>query len=86
MEHTLIVRKADARFKTGDRWIWSQDFSTKELAEAAAQRYLLKGLSYKAEILPTYAERTSVMDGTKVRERFDTPFSCSVASEAYWSA
>jgi hypothetical protein len=31
-------------------------------------------------------EVVNIMSGQKVMQRRDTPFSCSVASEAYWSA
>lgn len=40
--------------------------------------------SYEAQV--PWVEVTNLMTGQPVRERADTPWSCSVASETYWSS
>jgi hypothetical protein len=40
--------------------------------------------SYEAQV--PMREVTNLMTGEKVLERADTPWSCSVASESYWSS
>jgi hypothetical protein len=40
--------------------------------------------SYEAQV--PWVEVTNLMTGEKVLERADTPWSCSVASETYWSS
>lgn len=39
---------------------------------------------YRFELRETYRTVRNAMTGEQVLERYDTPWSCSVASETYW--
>ena len=40
---------------------------------------------YRISIHETLVTRTNLMTGLEFQERYDTPYSCSAASESYWS-
>lgn len=40
---------------------------------------------YEILVHVTHIEKTNMMTGKKYLERYDTPISCSPASETYWS-
>lgn len=71
-------------------------YGTRSLAQAAAKRLsstssdpqhgeleVMTMREYQAQV--PMVEVTNRMTGKKVMERADTPYHCSVASEAYWS-
>lgn len=65
------ARAALTRYRTG-RWALGDDWEIME-ERAYAQQVPMR-------------EVTNLMTGKKVMERADTPWSCSVASETYWSS
>ena len=40
---------------------------------------------YLFNVVETYVTKTNLMGGKEFTERYDTPYSCSPASESYWS-
>lgn len=71
-------------------------YATEAAARAALTRYrqgrmalgddweIMEERAYAAQV--PMREVTNLMTGKKVMERADTPWSCSVASESYWSS
>jgi hypothetical protein len=71
-------------------------YATEAAARAALTRYrggrydlgagweIMEERDYAAQV--PMVEVTNLMTGKKVMERADTPWSCSVASESYWSS
>lgn len=85
--YTVEVFKADKRTKAGERRVLKEDYDTDNLSvlEHTVKHTWRASQGYRYEIHETYVTRTSAMDGTVFRERYDTPRSCSPASELYWS-
>lgn len=85
--YTVEVFKADRRTKKGERRVFKQDYETDNLSmlEHTVEHVWRAAEGYRYEIHETYVTRTSAMDGTPFRERYDTPRACSPASELYWS-
>ena len=84
--YTAIVTKADARTKTGTREVVRKDHESVS-ADALAALYretYPSGKGYTVEVRETYVLRKNIMGGL-YEERFDTPRSCSPASELFWS-
>jgi hypothetical protein len=81
--HTVVHRQRDS-------------YATLPAARAAVSRSISKGVlsNYSYEIMTVadynqqvpMREVTNLMSGKQVLERADTPRSCSVASETYWSS
>ena len=90
MEYTVEVYQADRRFKSGETMVNKQDleFDTLEEAQAWGPEFYAKdlGRSYRFEVYETYVTRKNLMSGMLVKERYDQPYHCSVASESYWSS
>mgnify|MGYP006271742621 CR=1 FL=1 len=87
MEYTVEVYKRDARTKEGRRLVDKVDVQSTSLgvlANTAAQKYP-GDKGYVVEIHETYVTKTNLMGGGTFTERYDTPYYCSPASEAYWS-
>jgi len=84
-EYTLELYKTDGRTKEGRRLVEVQDFaeSTKAHIESIADSK--RKLGFIVEIFETYVTKKNLMGGVEFRERYDTPYYCSPASESYWS-
>jgi hypothetical protein len=90
MKFTLNIYKKDGRTKAGERFVAGYDY---DRADRAAMEREVKELyplytpkdGYRFEIRETYVKRKNIMTGQEVEERYDTPYACSVSSEAYWS-
>ena len=86
--YTVEIYKADKRTKAGERLVAKMDYEhVDDFAQitdlATAWLALKKGSRY--EIHETFVTRTSAMDGSEFTERYDTPRSCSPASDLYLS-
>ena len=90
MEYTVEVYQKDRRFKVGECMVNKQDleFATREEAEAWGPNFYAKdyGREYRFAVHETWVTRKNLMTGHPVKERYDQPWHCSVASETYWSA
>ena len=87
---TLEIYKKDARKKAGERLVGKYDYDRKDreamLRESNELYYAYppkKG--YRFEIHETYVTKQNLMGGAEFKERYDTPYYCSPASESYWS-
>lgn len=87
-DYTVLVYKADRRSKAGERLVLDKDHTkaNKQNLEHLYRTTYLANDGYRIEVRETYREVTNAMTGETVKERYDKPYSCSVASEAYWSA
>lgn len=89
MMYTVEVYLADRRFKAGEHMVNKVDleFATRAEAEAWGPKTYKDGSrTYRFEVHETWVTRRNLMSGMPVQERYDQPWSCSVASESYWSA
>ena len=86
--HTVEVYKQDRRKKTGERLVLKQDYdiADRTMLEASVKEIWPAAQGYRYEIHETYRWVQNLMSGKPTRERYDTPWSCSVASESYWSS
>ena len=83
-EYTLEIYKADRRVKEGRRLYAKQDFArTKDYINAVADAK--RGLGFIVEVFETFVTQKNMMSGREFRERYDTPYFCSPASESFWS-
>ena len=84
-EYTLEIYRADRRVKAGRRLYAKQDFapSTKDYINAVADAK--RGLGFIVEVFETFVTQKNMMSGREFRERYDTPYFCSPASESFWS-
>jgi hypothetical protein len=89
-DYTMRILKADKRTKSGLRTIsttvWcDRDHAgmERECDELSSMYPESKGYSF--EFLPVMRLVRNLMTGGMVLERSDLPYSCSVASESYWS-
>jgi hypothetical protein len=88
MEYTVIVYKKDKRTKKGERVRLKQDHigvDRNTLDHLYKTTWFAKD-GFRFEIHETYRTVKNLMTGMEVKERFDLPYYCSVASETYWSA
>jgi len=83
--YTIEVYKQDRRQKSGERLVLKKDYDTdnKSTLEKAVKDHL--GRNERYEIRETYVTRTNSQTGREYQERYDTPRSCSPASDLYWS-
>ena len=91
MKFTLEIYKMDRRVKEGQRLVGKYDYDRED--RAAMEREIAelfptyrKSDGYIFNVVETYREVTNMMTGKTMFERYDTPYACSVGSEAYWSA
>ena len=87
-DYTVEVYLADRRFKTGEHMVNKQDLENLTLSEAeqwGPNLYKDPSRTYRFEIHETWITRKNLMSGMPVKERYDQPWHCSVASESYWS-
>lgn len=85
---TVEVYKRDRRARSGERLVHKADHTRADQAEL---KHLYETTwfardGYRFEIHETYRVRKNIMTGAEFLERYDTPYSCSPASESYWSA
>ena len=89
MEYTVEVYQADARFKAGEHRINKVDLENVTLEQAqqwGPEHYKHDpGRKYRFEVHETWIVRRNLMTNIQYKERYDTPISCSPASETYWS-
>jgi hypothetical protein len=85
--YTVELYKADRRVKTGERLVQKVDHSTadKGAIEAVYSTKYPTAKGYRFEIHETWVTKRNLMGGGEFRERYDTPYYCSPASESYWS-
>jgi len=82
--YTLEVYKRDRRLKSGERLVEKEDLEvTRSDAQGIQEAYELQG--YRVEIFETWVTRENFLSGREYQERYDTPRSCSPATELYWS-
>jgi hypothetical protein len=79
----------DRRVKEGQRLVGKYDYDRAD--KAAMEREIAalfptyrKSDGYIFNVVETYREVTNMMTGKTILERYDTPYACSVASDAYW--
>ena len=85
--YTVEVYKKDARTKKGERLYHKSDYDTDNLSmlEHTVKHTWRASAGFRYEIHETYVTRTNLMGGGEFKERYDTPYYCSPASETYWS-
>ena len=82
--YTVEVYKRDGRRKTGERLISKEDLDVpRGDAQGIAGALELQG--FRVELRDTFVTRTNSQTGREYQERYDTPRSCSPASDLYWS-
>ena len=91
MKFTLEIYKMDRRTKEGQRLVGKYDYDRAD--KAAMEREIAelfptyrKRDGYIFNVVETYREVTNMITGKTLLERYDTPYACSVGSEAYWTA
>lgn len=87
-DYTVMVFKKDRRTKKGERLVLKQDhidIDLKTLEHLYKTTWFIRD-GFRHEFHETYVIRKNIMTGMDVKERFDLPYSCSVASETYWSS
>ena len=83
MDYTVEVYRIDRRHRAGRVLSSKTDYTDVTLAQM--ERMYPRRPRYIIEFHETWVARKNLMTGQTVRERYDTPHSCSVASESYWS-
>ena len=87
MIYTVEIYKKDARKKSGERLVSKTDYDVTEqtMLEHTVKHTYRASQGYRYEIHETYVTKTNLMGGAEFKERYDTPYYCSPASESYWS-
>ena len=85
--YTVEIYKKDARTKKGERMVSKTDYDTDNLSmlEHTVKHTWRASQGFRYEIHETYVTKTNLMGGAEFKERYDTPYYCSPASESYWS-
>jgi hypothetical protein len=83
MDYTVEIYKLDKRYKEGMVLVSKQDIEGVDLSVVEALHP--KRPHYIVQIHETYVTRRNAMTGVEFQERYDTPWTCSPASETYWS-
>ena len=83
MDYTVEMYRIDRRYKEGKVLVLKEDFTG--LPFEVLERMYPRRPRYVVFINATYVERKNFMTGEVFKERYDTPWSCSPASETYWS-
>lgn len=90
-DYTLEIYVTDKRTKKGERLYGKYEYPNKhsqwmqeEMRDLAAGLY--PSPKYRMELHETYVTRTNLMTGKEFKERYDVPWTCSAASETYWSS
>jgi len=85
--YTVELYRTDRRTRSGERLERKTDHSTADrtaIAEFYASKYPASR-GYRFEIHETFVKKHNLMGGAEFTERYDTPNSCSPASESFWS-
>ena len=88
---TLEIHRRDRRTKLGSRLVNKYEYPQRHLQWMQEEiRDLQAGLyppdRYRIELIKTWVVRRNAFTGQEFCERYDTPWSCSPASESYWSS
>ena len=85
--YTVEIYKKDARTKSGERLYHKADYETTDLStlEHTVKHTWRASQGFRYAIHETYVTKTNLMGGAEFKERYDTPYYCSPASESYWS-
>ena len=91
--YTVEIYKVDRRIKPTDanpnqeRLVSKNDYNTDNLSmlEHTVKHSIRPSKGERYEIHETYRTVVNKMSGELVEERYDTPYFCSVTSDAYWS-
>ena len=85
--YTVEIYKKDARKKSGERLFAKTDYDTDNLSmlEHTVKHTWRASQGFRYEIHETYVTKRNLMGGAEFKERYDTPYYCSPASESYWS-
>jgi hypothetical protein len=83
MDWTVELYKLDKRCKDGIKLVSKTDFTGMTLD--AVERANPRRPRYIVKIFETYVYKKNLMTGEAFKERYDTPWACSPASETYWS-
>ena len=83
MEYTVEIYRLDRRTKEGRRLVRKVDLTDVTLDQV--ERMYPVQPKYVREIHETYVTKRNLMGGAEFKERYDTPYYCSPASESYWS-
>jgi len=85
VEYTLELYKNDKRRKEGLRLVAKEEFApvTRDYIQAVIKSKTKLGFVVKAH--ETWVTKRNMMTGKTYKERYDTPYFCSPASETFWS-
>jgi hypothetical protein len=85
--YTVEIYKQDKRTKAGERLYAKTDYDTDNLSmlEHTVKHTWRASQGFRYAIHETYVTKTNLMGGAEFKERYDTPYYCSPASESYWS-
>jgi hypothetical protein len=85
--YTVEIYKLDKRAKAGERMVSKTDYDTDNLSmlEHTVKHTYRASQGFRYAIHETYVIKTNLMGGAEFKERYDTPYYCSPASESYWS-
>jgi len=84
--YTAEIYKQDGRTKQGERLVLKEDFAASlESITLTLDHWYPRKRGYRVDIRETWVTRVNSMTGREYRERYDTPRSCSPASDLYWS-
>ena len=83
MDYTVEMYRIDKRTKEGKVLVYKQDYT--DVTFAQMERMYPRRPRYIVMIHETYVTRRNAMTGQEFQERYDTPWTCSPASETYWS-
>lgn len=88
MLFTIEIYKTDKRTKAGKKLVEFIDIEAADREDAVvlAEGFVERGPKLTYEVHQTYREVRNIMSGKIVKEHYKTPYSCSVASETYWSS
>lgn len=88
MNYSIEIYKSDKRLKAGKKLVEVVEIEVENREEAVAfaeNKMDGKGDKFSYEIHETYRMVRNIMSGRMVKEHYKTPYSCSVASESYFS-
>jgi len=85
--YTVEIYKKDKRVKSGERLFSKTDYDTDNLSmlEHTVKHTWRASAGFRYAIHETYVTKQNLMGGAEFKERYDTPYYCSPASESYWS-
>ena len=85
--YTVEIYKKDKRCKSGEKLVSKNDYATDNLSmlEHTVKNTYRQLHGFRYEIHETYVTKHNLMGGGEFKERYDTPYYCSPASESYWS-